>query len=113
MAGTQLVASISATPGAGAGLSREALNVPHRAVFPCSDTTAWDVLNALSVGLGRSHIARAPGSRQPKELLTAFLVNDAGADPFEADAEPWARPSAWAIKMGHQDIVALLNEHGY
>ena len=82
--------------------------------FPCSATT----------GLGRpghsersdpvrSHTARARGSRQAKDLLTAFVVNDASADPFEAGTESWARPSAWAIKMGHQDMVALLNEHGY
>jgi ankyrin repeat protein len=31
-----------------------------------------------------------------------------GVDPVEADAEPWATPRAWASKMGHAEIVALL-----
>ncbi|HTV02250.1 MAG TPA: ankyrin repeat domain-containing protein [Luteitalea sp.] len=31
-----------------------------------------------------------------------------GADPFEADAEPWATPLAWATKAGHDDIATLL-----
>jgi ankyrin repeat protein len=31
-----------------------------------------------------------------------------GADPQEADAEPWARPRAWADKKGHAAISALL-----
>jgi ankyrin repeat protein len=30
-----------------------------------------------------------------------------GADPVEADAEPWARPRAWAEKMNHRDILAI------
>ncbi len=35
-----------------------------------------------------------------------------GADPVEADAEPWARPRAWAEKMGHEDISAMLCQRG-
>jgi ankyrin repeat protein len=31
-----------------------------------------------------------------------------GADPLEPDAEPWARPKAWAEKGGHFQIVTLL-----
>jgi hypothetical protein len=31
-----------------------------------------------------------------------------GADPVEADAEPWASPLAWAKKMKHADVLALL-----
>jgi hypothetical protein len=31
-----------------------------------------------------------------------------GADPVEAEAEPWATPLAWATKSGHSDIVSLL-----
>lgn len=34
-----------------------------------------------------------------------------GADPLEADAEPWARPGAWAKKMGHAGIVELLGTY--
>jgi ankyrin repeat protein len=33
-----------------------------------------------------------------------------GVDPLEADAQPWATPRAWAEKMGHQEIVALLTQ---
>jgi hypothetical protein len=38
-----------------------------------------------------------------KELLRR------GVDPVEADAEPWATPRAWAQKMGHREIVEMLN----
>ena len=34
-----------------------------------------------------------------------------GADPVEADAEPWARPQAWAEKMGHGGVLTVLREH--
>lgn len=44
-----------------------------------------------------------------EELVRAFLKR--GADPVEADAEPWATPLAWAAKKGHENIVALLREH--
>jgi ankyrin repeat protein len=40
------------------------------------------------------------------ELVTLFL--EYGADPEENDAEPWARPRAWARKMGHQEIERAL-----
>ncbi len=36
------------------------------------------------------------------------LLLDRGADPVEADAEPWATPKAWAEKMGHTAVLALL-----
>jgi hypothetical protein len=42
------------------------------------------------------------------ELVKLFLARR--ANPVEADAEPWARPIAWAEKMGHQEIAALLRE---
>jgi ankyrin repeat protein len=32
-----------------------------------------------------------------------------GADPVEADAEPWATPRAWATKMRHKGIMTLLD----
>jgi ankyrin repeat protein len=38
------------------------------------------------------------------------LLLERGADPIEADAEPWATPDAWAEKMGHNDVLALLRE---
>jgi hypothetical protein len=40
------------------------------------------------------------------EMVKLFLAR--GADPVEADAEPWATPRAWAEKMGHSEIVELL-----
>jgi ankyrin repeat protein len=40
------------------------------------------------------------------ELVKLFL--ERGADAVEIDAEPWATPEAWAEKMGHRDILALL-----
>ena len=40
------------------------------------------------------------------ELVKLFL--DRHADPQEAGAEPWASPSAWARKMGHNAVLALL-----
>jgi ankyrin repeat protein len=41
-----------------------------------------------------------------RELVTLFLSR--GADPVEADADPWATPLAWATRMGHADLVPLL-----
>jgi ankyrin repeat protein len=40
------------------------------------------------------------------ELVKLFL--ERGADPREADAEPWATPRAWAQKMNHEPVLALL-----
>jgi ankyrin repeat protein len=39
------------------------------------------------------------------------LLLQRGADPVEADAEPWATPKAWAEKMGHAAVVSLLQAH--
>jgi ankyrin repeat protein len=44
------------------------------------------------------------------ELVNLFL--ERGADPLESNAEPWARPKAWAQKMGHNDVLAVLREYG-
>lgn len=33
-----------------------------------------------------------------------------GVDPVEAGAEPWATPRAWAEKMGHREILAMLRQ---
>jgi ankyrin repeat protein len=43
------------------------------------------------------------------ELVKLFL--ERGADPVEAGAEPWATPQAWAQKMGHTEVLALLRLH--
>ena len=42
------------------------------------------------------------------ELVTLFL--ESGADPIESGSQPWATPSAWAEKMGHRDVSAVVNE---
>ena len=44
------------------------------------------------------------------ELVRLLLGR--GADPMEANAEPWATPRAWADKKGHEAVLALLREHG-
>jgi ankyrin repeat protein len=41
------------------------------------------------------------------EMVKLFLAR--GADPVEAEAEPWATPRAWAEKMHWPGIVELLN----
>jgi ankyrin repeat protein len=41
----------------------------------------------------------------------AKLLLERGADPVEADAEPWATPRAWAEKRDHDDVLAVLQEH--
>jgi ankyrin repeat protein len=38
------------------------------------------------------------------------LLLERGADPVEADAEPWATPLAWAEKKGHREIVECLRQ---
>jgi ankyrin repeat protein len=37
-----------------------------------------------------------------RDLAELFIAH--GADVVEADAEPWATPRAWALKMGHGSI---------
>ena len=37
------------------------------------------------------------------------LLLERGADPVEADAEPWASPRSWAEKVKRPDILQLLN----
>ena len=41
----------------------------------------------------------------------ARVLLERGADPVEADAEPWARPRAWAEKTGHDRVLELLRGH--
>ena len=38
------------------------------------------------------------------------LLLERGADPVEANAEPWAKPRAWAEKMGHHGVLGQLRE---
>lgn len=44
------------------------------------------------------------------QLVKLYL--ERGADPVEADAEPWATPLAWATKGGHHEIIELLRSYG-
>jgi ankyrin repeat protein len=44
------------------------------------------------------------------ELVKLYL--ERGADPLEADAEPWATPLAWAQKKGHAEIEDHLRRSG-
>jgi hypothetical protein len=37
------------------------------------------------------------------------MLLERGADPVETDAEPWATPRAWAEKMKHDKVLAILN----
>jgi len=39
------------------------------------------------------------------------LLLERGADPVEKDAEPWATPQAWAQKMGHDSVLAALQDY--
>jgi hypothetical protein len=39
------------------------------------------------------------------------LLIQRGAPAHESDAEPWATPEAWAAKMKHDVILAILLEH--
>ena len=45
-------------------------------------------------------------------VRVARLLIKYGADPREADGEPWARPRAWAEKRGHPEIMELLRRYG-
>jgi len=44
------------------------------------------------------------------ELIKQLL--ERGVDPVEANAEPWATPKTWAQRMGHDAVLALLQEYG-
>jgi len=45
-------------------------------------------------------------------VRAASLMLEYGADPVESDAEPWARPRAWAEKSAHAEILELLRKYG-
>jgi ankyrin repeat protein len=42
--------------------------------------------------------------------LVALLL-ERGADPIEADAEPWARPQAWAEKTNQAAVLSVLRQY--
>ena len=42
----------------------------------------------------------------------ARVLLERGADARELEGEPWARPLAWAEKMGHGEIADLVRRHG-
>jgi ankyrin repeat protein len=39
------------------------------------------------------------------------LLLGRGADPLEADGEPWASPAAWAERMNHNEVLEELRQH--
>jgi ankyrin repeat protein len=39
------------------------------------------------------------------------VLLERGADPVEEDAEPWARPRAWAEKRGHAEVLRMLERY--
>jgi ankyrin repeat protein len=41
------------------------------------------------------------------------LLIERGADPVEANAEPWATPRAWAQRMRRDDVLAVLRGYGH
>jgi len=47
------------------------------------------------------------GPRRAVKLLLEY-----GADPMEADAEPWATPQALVEKMERESVLAVLRNHG-
>jgi hypothetical protein len=54
----------------------------------------------------------APACRYGRvELVELYL--ERGADPVESDAEPWATPTAWAAKMGHDNVLKVLRKRGH
>jgi ankyrin repeat protein len=46
-----------------------------------------------------------------RRVALVKLLLARGADPIEADAEPWATPRAWAAKKKSPEILALLDSH--
>ena len=40
----------------------------------------------------------------------ARVLLERGADRVEADAEEWARPRAWAKRMGRSEVLELLGD---
>jgi len=89
--------------------SREPVTAEERVAFATMLLDAgarWDVRDDLlkSTPLGWA-------CRWGRIELVKLLL-ERGADRVEVDAEPWATPRAWAEKMGHDGVLAVLREFG-
>jgi len=75
---------------------------------------AWALLDAGAKRDGRDDILKSTplgwACRWGRVGVVEAML-ERGADPLEKDAEPWARPRAWAEKMGHAGIVTILDGH--
>jgi ankyrin repeat protein len=73
------------------------------------------LLNAGAKVGGRDDILRSTAlgwaSRWGRAGVAKLMLQH-GADPAEAEAEPWARPRAWAERRGHAEIIELLRRYG-
>jgi ankyrin repeat protein len=73
------------------------------------------LLNAGAKVGGRDDILRSTAlgwaSRWGRARVAKLMLQH-GADPVEAEAEPWARPRAWAERRGHAEIIELLRTCG-
>ncbi|MEX0778083.1 MAG: ankyrin repeat domain-containing protein [Phycisphaeraceae bacterium] len=50
-------------------------------------------------------------ARYGRTELVKLLI-DRGIAANEPEAQPWATPLAWAMKMGHEPIAVMLRQHG-
>ncbi len=65
-------------------------------------------VNAVEAEYRRTPLAEAA---KAGHLAMARVLLDHGADP-NLPEDAWARPLAWALDAGHDDVVALLRERG-
>ena len=100
-------------------LSRLGAQVGGMALPPDTRPSHWDLLRLSLASEARMDIrddflkstALGWACRWGRVDLVKLLLAR-GADAIEADAEPWARPLAWAERRQHVKVVSLLRQHG-